>query len=141
MARPKIPLRRYHHSIYFPDNTGLMCLEFFQQISDVDVTYHAAEQLMEDRRGIIPLPNKAELMHDTNTLVEIYETMNEYGVSLGKIQKMLIRVHNLSEEFDYSYVLAREGFIVSAWANDKGDTHRLTGSRNEYYQPADEAAA
>lgn len=135
MSRSKIPLRRYHHTIHFPENVGMMCVEFFSQLNDVDVTFHAAEQMMEDRRGIIPLPSKLEIMHPTNTLVEVYETMNEFGQPLGRIQKMLIRVHNLSEEYDYSFVLAREGYIVSAWANDKNDTHRLTGARNDYYQP------
>lgn len=136
MAKPRLNLRRYHNKIYFPENTANLCLEFFGQINDVDVTYHAAEQLMEDRRGIIPLPSRDELLHPTNTLVEFYEQINEYGESLNKIQKMLIRVHNLSEDFDYSYVLAREGFIVSAWANDKNDDHRLDSkSSSDYYRP------
>lgn len=136
MARPRLNLRRYHNKIYFPENTALMCLEFFGQINDVDVTYHAAEQLMEDRRGIIPLPSREELLHPTNTLVEMYELCNDQSEPQGKIQKMLIRVHNLSEEYDYSYVLAREGFIVSAWANDKNDDHRLDSkAAREYYKP------
>jgi hypothetical protein len=136
MARTKLNLRRYHHKIHFPEETGQMCLEFFQQISDVNVTYHAAEQLMEDRRGIIPLPTREEILHSSNTLVEFYEQINEYGIPLNRIQKMLIRVHNLSEDFDYSYVLAREGYIVSAWANDKNDDHRLDSrSSRDYYCP------
>lgn len=136
MTQPKVNLRRYHHNIYFPENLGELCLEFFGQIQDVDVTYHAAEQLMEDRRGIIPLPSRSELFHSANTLVEFYEQINEFGQPLGRIQKMLIRVHNLSEDYDYSYVLAREGFIVSSWANDKNDNHRLDGkSAQSYYRP------
>lgn len=133
MARPN--LRRYHHKIHFPDNTAQMCLEFFGQIKDVDVTYHAAEQLMEDRRGIIPLPTKEELINGTNTLVEFYEQSNEFGIPLGRMQKALIRIHHLNEQYDYSYVLAREGFIVSAWANDKNDDHRLNSRPNDYYRP------
>lgn len=136
MAKPQPNLRRYHHRIHFPDNTAVMCLEFFGNINVLDVTYHAAEQLMEDRRGIIPLPTREELLHHSNTLVEFYEQMNEFGQPIGKIQKMLIRIHNLSEEYDYSFVVARESFIVSAWANDKGDEHRLTKTY-EYYQPAE----
>ena len=140
MSRTRNGLRRYHHKIFFPENTGQMCLEFFAQIKDVDVTYHAAEQLMVDRRGIIPLPSREELMHDTNTLVEFYEQLNEYGEPMGRIQKMLIRVHNLHEDYDYSYVFAREGFIVSAWANDKNDDHRLTDRPESYYHPEQKAA-
>lgn len=111
----------------------MMIAEFFQQINDIDVTFHAAEQLMEDRRGIIPLPTKGELFYNTNTLVECYEKCDEAGNPLGIIQKVLIRVHNLDETLDYCYVLAREGFIVSAWANDKTDDHRLV--RTDYYDP------
>lgn len=137
MVPPRQKLRRYHNKIHFPDNVAEMCLEFFSQINSVDVTYHAAEQLMEDPRGIIPLPTREEILHHSNTLVEFYEQVNEFDHPLGKIQKMLIRVHNLSEDYDYSYILAREGFIVSAWANDKNDDHRLNGrSAREYYRPA-----
>jgi hypothetical protein len=136
MARSRPNLRRYHHKIHFPEDTAVMCLEFFGQITDVDVTYHAAEQLMEDRRGVIPLPTKEELVHHTNTLVEFYEQINEFGIPLGRMQKALIRIHNLDEKYDYSYVLAREGFIVSAWANDKNDDHRLDGrASKDYYRP------
>lgn len=138
MAKTFNNLRCYHSKIFFPENIGEMCAEFINQVSDVDVTFHAAEQLMEDRRGIIPLPTREEIFHPGNTLVEVYELLNPFGVSLNKIQKMLIRIHNLSEKYDYSYVLAREGFIVSAWANDKGDEHRLDSkSANRYYRPAE----
>lgn len=131
-------LRCYHKNVYFPENLGEMCAEFIGQITEVDVTFHAAEQLMEDRRGIIPLPSREEIFHPSNTLVEIYEQINEYGEPLKRIQKMLIRVRNLSEKYDYSYVLAREGFIVSAWANDKNDEHRLDGKASRrYYKPSE----
>jgi hypothetical protein len=141
MAKPRPNLRRYHNKIYFPENLGAMCAEFIGQINDVDITYHAAEQLIEDRRGIIPLPSREEIFHPSNTLVEIYEQINEFGVSLNKIQKMLIRVHNLNEQYDYSYVLAREGFIVSAWANDKNDEHRLDSKASkDYYRPSEAPA-
>ena len=116
-----------------------MCVEFFQQITDVDVTYHAADQLLEDRRGIIPLPNRAELLHNSNTLVEFYERLDDNNRTTGVIQKMLIRVHNLHEAYDYCYVLAREGFIVSAWANDKGDDHRIEKA-HVYWKPKELAA-
>jgi hypothetical protein len=112
-----------------------MCLEFFGQIADVDVTYHAAEQLMEDPRGIIPLPTRTELLHNDNTLVELYEKLDDSNTPIGVAQKMLIRIHNLNEKYDYCYVLAREGFIVSSWASDKGDNHRLTKSLHEYWCP------
>jgi hypothetical protein len=142
MSRQRPNLRRYHHKIYFPENTGQMCMEFLGQITDVDVTYHAAEQLIEDKRGIIPLPTREEIFHSANTLVEYYEVLNEFGESMNRIQKMLIRIHNLDEKYDYSYVLAREGYIVSAWANDKNDDHRLDGrASSDYYRPVVEESA
>jgi len=136
MTKPRLNMRRYHNKIHFPENTALMCLEFFGQIQDVDLTYHAAEQLMEDKRCIIALPTRDELLHSTNTLVEFYELCNDFGEPMGRIQKMLIRVHNLHEDYDFSYVLAREGYIVSAWANDKNDDHRLDSrASRDYYKP------
>ena len=137
MAKPN--LRRYHHKIWLPDNTGFMCMDFFTQITEVDVTYHAADQLLEDRRGIIPLPSRAELLHNTNTLVEVYERLDGNNEPTGIIQKMLLRVHNLHPAYDYCYVLAREGFIVSTWANDKGDDHRIDKA-HMYWRPKDIAA-
>lgn len=136
MAKPRLNLRRYHNKIHFPENTALMCLEFFGQITDVDLTYHAAEQLMEDKRCVIDLPTRDDLLHATNTLVEFYELCDEEGNPQGRIQKMLIRVHNLHEKYDFSYVLAREGYIVSAWANDKNDDHRLDSrASRDYWRP------
>lgn len=137
MAKPN--LRRYHHKIWLPDNTGFMCMDFFTQIKEVDVTYHAADQLLEDRRGIIPLPSRAELLHNTNTLVEVYERLDANDNPTGIIQKMLLRVHNLHPAYDYCYVLAREGFIVSTWANDKGDDHRIDKD-HVYWRPKELAA-
>ena len=130
-------LRRYHHKVYFPawENLGSMVVEFFSGLKKVDITHHAATQLLEDKRGIIPLPSKQELMHPTNTLVEFYELLDRDGKSTGTIQKALIRIHNLSEKFDYSYIIARDSFLISAWANDKNDDHRLDRSKNVYFKP------
>lgn len=142
MAKPRLNLRCYHNKIHFPENVGLMCAEFIGQIDDIDMTYHAAEQLLEDKRGVIPLPSREDIFHPTNTLVEVYELLDNESAPLGRIQKMLVRIHNLSDEYDYSYVLAREGFIVSAWINDKDDDHRLDGKASaRYYRPRREPVA
>lgn len=126
--------RRYHYEVHFPKNLGEMVLEFYQSLPKVDVTTHAAEQLLEDKRGVIPLPTKAELFDASNTLVEIYEILDREGNPTGKLQKAVIRIKGLSEKLDYTYVVAREGFVVSTWSNSKTDKHRLTG-KNEYYKP------
>lgn len=103
-------------------------------------THHAAEELFEDKKAHkyntpIPLPTHEELFNSENTLVEFYEVLDRNNQPTGRIQKAVIRIHNLHERLDYTYVVAREGFIVSAWANEKQDEHRLTVSESEYYKP------
>lgn len=145
---PRFPknLRRYHKDVYFPGTLAEMLREFVGQFrasensQDPEPTHHAAEQLLEDRKALnynvtIPLPTRLELFDPSNTLVEFYEVLDKNNTPTGRIQKALIRIHNLHEHLDYTYVVAREGFIVSAWANDKGDEHRLTESGTEYYTP------
>lgn len=132
----KMNLRRYHYQIWFPENTSVMLASFFEQFEDVDITYHAAEQLIEDRNGIIPLPSKLEMMNPTNTLIEFYEIMDNTKRT-HILQKALIRIHDLDPKLDFSYVLAREGFVVSAWSQKKNDIQKLTKSLYEYYCPED----
>lgn len=127
----KKKFNRYHDSIYFPETFSKMMVEFIQTLNDeIDLTNHAAEALFEDKRGDIPLPTKKELLDNTNKIVEFYERTDR----LGRIQKAVFRVSHLSEKYDYTYVVARGGVVVTAWANDKGDNHRLTHALNEYIQ-------
>lgn len=126
--------RRYHYKVWFPDYLGEMLREFYINLPYVDITHHAAKELLEDKRGIIPLPTKEELFHPSNILVEVYENVTN-SIPTGQAQKLLIRVINLSEKYDYAYVIAREGYIVSSWAIDKTDNHRLTESLEKYYMP------
>jgi hypothetical protein len=135
-ATPK-NLRRYHYKVFFPENTCDMCFEFFSQLNDVNVTYHAAHQMFDDPRGIIDLPDKDDLLRPENILVEFYENLADNKQPLGTIQKMLLRIKHFSTEQDFTYLIAREGFIVSAWKSDKTDIHRLTKSLYEYYCPED----
>ena len=127
----KRKFNRYHDSIYFPESFPEMMMEFVQTLSDeIDLTYHAAEALFEDKRGDIPLPTKKELLDVDNKIVEFYERVDR----LGRIQKAVFRLGRLNENYDYTYVVARGGVVVTAWANDKGDNHRLTHALNEYIQ-------
>jgi hypothetical protein len=132
---PQKNLRRYHYKIFFPENTPDMIVEFFGQFKIVQTTYHAAEQLIVDKRTIIPLPSKEDLLNHSNTLVEFYEILDDNSVCTGKIQKALIRTSSMDADFDFSYVISREGFMISAWATDRDDIHRLTDSANYYYCP------
>lgn len=135
-------MRRYHHKIYFDDKIGQMTIEFINQLgtNEIGYTNHAENERFSDKRGIIPRATRDLLFCPTNTLVEVYEILHDDGTPTARIQKLVIRVHHLSDEFDYTYVIAREGFIVSNWANDKNDEHRLTHSGENYYTPKIRAA-
>lgn len=135
MVQNNQKFRRYHQSIWFPSNTPELILEFFQQLPfKIGVTNHATDELFADKRTLIPLPSKKELLFLNNTLVEFYE-IETNNQRTNIVQKVLIRIHNLNENFDFSYIVAREGFIVTAWANDKNDKHRLNKKLNEYWSP------
>lgn len=124
-------LNKYHTSIYFPESFPEMVLEFIDSfVGEIDLTNHAGEQMYEDKRGRIPLPTKEELLNRSNRIFEYHERQDK----LGRIQKAHFRISHLSENYDYTYVVARGGVIVTAWANDKGDNHRLTESKNIYIQ-------
>jgi len=112
-----------------------MIVDFFGQFTQIQTTYHAAEQLIVDKRTIIPLPTKEDILNSTNTLVEFYEILDDNGNRTNKIQKVLIRTSYMDDDYDFSYVISREGVMVSAWATDKDDIHRLTDSCQLYYCP------
>lgn len=142
-------LRRCHFKKWFPEDIPEMVAEFFTQLcEDINLTTHGAESLVDDKCGLIPLPNKEELMNPQNSLVEIYQRLDRYGrpstqiyneKECGVLQKIAVRVPNLDPRglYDYTYIVAREGFVVTAWANNKSDDHRLTESWSKYYDPSD----
>lgn len=130
----KIPTRRYHYKVWMPEYLPSMLREFYETLPYVDVTKHAAEEMRLDKRGLIPLPSKEELFDKHNILVEVYEQLDK-NIPNKIAQKLLIRSPIFSDKYDYAYVIAREGFIVSSWAIDKNDDHRLTESIEKYYNP------
>jgi hypothetical protein len=114
-----------------------MTREFVEHLGEKEIgfTNHAETARFSDKRGEIPRITRLDLFNPNNTLVEFYEILSKDGKPTTRIQKLVIRVHHLSDKFDYTYVLAREGYVVSTWANDKGDEHRLTHSEETYYHP------
>lgn len=134
---PDRDMKRYHHKVFFPVNTGQMVLDFIAGLGDREIgyTHHANRERLTDKRGIIPEASKEILFQNSNTLVEFYE-LEKDGNGLGVIQKLVIRVHSLSDDYDYVYVVAREGYVVSNWVVDKGDDHRLVKSLHLYYVPS-----
>lgn len=134
----KLNMQRYHHKIFFPSNVGEMIQTFIDNIPDtIGYTNHANEEREADKRGVIPKATKEELFDSSNTVVEFYELLDQSGEPTGIIQKIVLRNHN-NDKFDYTYVVAREGFVVSNWANDKNDEHRLNKSMHIYYSPTNE---
>lgn len=115
---------RYHYSIWFPEYTSEMVLDFFENLGDIRVTNRFTHQI-ETSSVPIPIPTRSDLINSSNTLVEIYEILDEQNKPKHIAQKLLIRCHNMNDEYDYSYVCARDGFLISAWANEKTDIHRL----------------
>lgn len=132
--KPNKKLRRYHRRLWLPNYAPEMVYEFKDQLPFVDLTSHAAYEMLKDKCGRIPLPTKNELFAKDNELVEIFEIMdNDRPTKLA--QKLVIRAGKLNNLYDYTYVIAREGFIVTSWAVHKNDQHRLTKSLYEYYVP------
>lgn len=130
-------MRRYHHKVFFDENIGHMTREFIEQLGDKEIgyTHHAEKERFVDKRGVIPRATREILFYPANTLVEVYEILQSDGTPSARIQKLVIRTHHLSDRYDYTYVIAREGYVVSNWANDKGDEHRLNNSQAMYYSP------
>lgn len=138
MAKPSnaAQFNRYHQNVYFPEKFPEMMLEFVSLFNDSDVecTSHAASKMINEKnnpRGRIPYPTSKELFDRSNRVIEYYELLDHPG----RIQKAVIRTGKLSEKYDYTYVVARDNTIITCWANDKGDDHRLTKSLLEYVQP------
>ena len=132
MAYEKPDFIRYHYELGFPKYVGEMCLDFFGNFEKIQTTFHSANQLIDERNGFIPLPTRADMLNPRNTLVEIYEVVDKYDMPSKIMQKALIRCHDLDAKKDFSYVIARDGFLISAWANDKTDIHRLL-NRDIYF--------
>lgn len=137
MAKPNNSekFNRYHYETYFPDNFPVMMLEFVTLFEDIEVdcTSHAAGKMINEQnnpRGVIPYPTNRELFDNSNIVIEYYELLNHPG----RIQKAVIRTGIFSEKYDYTYVVARDNTIITCWANDVGDKHRLTKSLLEYVQ-------
>lgn len=86
---------RYHHSIFLPDSSSELLLEFFDSFDKVNITKHALAESYKDKKAYIIIPNKSQLLSNQSYLIEIY-IPKENGVELGYIQKAVIRVKNLS---------------------------------------------
>lgn len=133
MKMAKNKFNKYHTNIYFPPEFSELVVEFISTFNEeIELTAHAAEEMYSnDKRGHIPLPTKDEILNaDASQIFEFAERKDR----LGRIQKAAFRLSHLSEKYDYSYVIARDGVIITSWANDKDDWHTLKESKDRYIQ-------
>jgi hypothetical protein len=112
-----------------------MAINFFSGLNVKGLTNHARQEMLLDKRGLIKIPTNDDIKDSKNNLIEFYECMDEDNNPVGVIQKALIRVHHMHEKYDLCYLIAKDGWIVSAWAVDKLDEHRLNKSLELYYRP------
>lgn len=124
-------MRRYHYTIYFPNNIGKMIREFIGQIYFINLTDHAMYEMKNDENTQVPHPTVEQMFNSSNKVVEVYENLTDNGERTNIIQKMLIKITNLHYDYDFIYVLSREGYIVTAWASHKSDMRKI--KRKEFY--------
>lgn len=130
---------KYHYKVGFPDNLYDMLVEFINQLTTDNLIYtdHARKERFSDKRTrkAIPLITRTDLLFPDNTLIEYHVDTDH-----NRIQKIVIRVHHLNDDLDFTYVVSREGVVVSNWANHKEDEHTLVNSKNIYVQPKQQVA-
>lgn len=129
----------YHREIGFPS------VDFPTGKFEVEASGHARKESNRDRYGGFNLPtriNLTEPMYQRNpkevTGSEVGEKtiphVFEITVSNDRVVKLGARTH-YDEERDIVVILKpREGVIVTAWINVKGDAHH-TLNRDKYAEP------
>lgn len=116
---------RYHTSFGFPDGVLDELHDTVNSIQSLELSVHSIMAMLGDKKSIIPVPNVDVLLETENNLMEVY-------VDNGKIEKFLIRVKTMDDEFDYTYVITKDGMIVTCWTNDKNDVPTLNKRSTSY---------
>ncbi len=130
----------YHSEIGFPD------VPYITGTYDVEASGHARRESNKDRYGGFNLPtriNLTEAMYERDpkkatgsaegetTIPHVFEIT----VENGRIVKLGART-NYDEKRDLVLILKpREGIVVTAWINVKGDAHH-TLNRDKYAKPS-----
>lgn len=118
-------IERYHTSFGFPNGVLDALHEVVNNINELYLSVHSIVSMLGDKKSIVPVPNVEVLLEPENNLMEVY-------VDDGKIEKFLIRVKTIDAEFDYTYVITKDGMIVTCWANDKEDVPTLNKRSTSY---------
>ena len=107
-------ITRHHYQVYFEENFREDLKAFLNSINAVSYSHHAKLQTIQDRYGIIPVIKKDSL--PSGTPIEYYRID-------GILWKVVFKFTNFNSAFDYSYTIAKDGTVVTAWANEKSDNH------------------
>ena len=123
-------IQKWHKEVGFEKGAEAVIRTIFSSFESLNYTRHAMNQTIQDRYGIIPTCRVSDLKG-----VEIFEYTKVDGV----LQKVAIRVSNLSKDLDYCYSISVDpnslfhgtGSVITCWANKKDDIHH-TLDRKQY---------
>lgn len=104
----------YHRDIYKPVTWGMDIDNLIKNLPehlDFTNTHYRAENL--DRKKI-PIDKQQVQRKD------VFEAKYENG----KIREIGVRLKNLDKEKDITYVIAKDGGVLTSWENNKNDHHR-----------------
>jgi hypothetical protein len=105
---------RYRASEGLPEGIVPKLRSFMAALpQDLDLSYHAADEILADPLGMIPVPTAADLRDPENRLIEVYQD------AAGSLTKLVIRRTHLRPGVSYTYVVGRDGTLVTAWANPR----------------------
>jgi hypothetical protein len=108
-----------------------MVKKFFKEFDEIYFTTHALKNV-EARKST--LLTKQDLLHKESQLISFFEQApnKKRGFLLKSI---LVRVCHLSQEKDFYVVTAKDGWVITTWANEKSRS-RSCGGRDPRYATA-----
>jgi len=109
----------YHVKLGFPKQAV-----FIRGTLSLTYSRHALAESINDRYGIIVLPQKLNV--ENATLIEIEVEMNVVVKSVYRIP--------LDAERDLVLVVLRDGYVKTVWVNKRNDVHRSL-DRSKYRRP------
>ena len=113
-------ITKFHKEVGFEKGIEEEIKKVFASFDSLNYTRHAMNQTIQDRYGIIPTCRVSDLQG-----AEIFE----YTKANGVLQKVAIRVTNLSKDLDHCYSISVDGNVITAWTNKKDDTHYTLDKR------------
>jgi hypothetical protein len=111
----KMSIKKFHRDTGFEQGAIKEIFHGLQRFSQLRYTQHAKLETIKDRYAIIPVVK----LHHINP-ADIFEYTREDG----QIVKFAIRIRSFDNNLDFCYSISLDGNVVTAWANDKADSHR-----------------